>query len=132
MKFTLEQSTNNTVSRYDADSIVIGDDTFHRSLILSADRIIPDWDHPSIRELDTGSLQPALDLAPELVVLGTGQIHAFPGTRLLIQMAALGVGFEAMATPAACRTYNVLMQEGRNVVAALVVGPRPDKPPVRD
>ena len=121
MKFTREQSADNTVSRYDERSVVVTGITYTRSLIVCPARVVSDWTHPAVGQLDVADVQPALDLKPELIVLGTGRSHAFPSTALLAAMAALGVGFEAMATRAACRTYNVLAQEGRNVVAALIL-----------
>jgi uncharacterized protein len=61
-----------------------------------------------------------LVLAPDLVVLGTGERLRFPPHGVRAQVTALGVGFEIMDTAAACRTYNVLVLEGRKVVAALI------------
>ena len=45
--------------------------------------------------------------------------HAPPAFRVLIESA--GIGVEVMNSPAACRTYNVLLGEGRRIAAALLV-----------
>jgi uncharacterized protein len=62
-----------------------------------------------------------VELAPEIVLLGTGARFTFPMPALLAPLYKAGIGVEAMDTPAACRTYNILLGEGRNVVAALIV-----------
>ncbi|MBU3735478.1 MAG: hypothetical protein FGM62_00730, partial [Methylobacterium sp.] len=60
-------------------------------------------------------------LAPELVLLGTGLRHCFAHPRLSRALSEAGIGLECMDTAAACRTYNILMSEGRHVAAALII-----------
>jgi uncharacterized protein len=60
-------------------------------------------------------------MEPEVVLLGTGRKQAFPAPRLLKTFYQRGIGFEAMTTEAACRTFNVLVSEGRTAVAALII-----------
>jgi len=62
-----------------------------------------------------------LELQPEVLLIGTGARQVFPGTALIAELYALRLGFEIMDTAAACRTYNVLVAEGRDVAAALIV-----------
>jgi uncharacterized protein len=62
-----------------------------------------------------------LALKPALVVFGSGATFAFPATPILAAFSQARIGFDVMDTAAACRTYNVLMSEGRNVAAALYV-----------
>ena len=66
-------------------------------------------------------LEAVLELEPEVVLLGTGRKQAFPAPRLLRAFFERGIGFEAMTTEAACRTFNVLVSEGRTAVAALII-----------
>ena len=56
-----------------------------------------------------------------MVLLGTGRTFVVPEPRRLEPLRAAGIGVEVMDTAAACRTYNILLGEGRNVVAALIV-----------
>jgi uncharacterized protein len=72
--------------------------------------------------LSAQDLQPAINLNPKIVLLGTGSRLALPNIDLMTVLAAQGVGLEIMDTPAACRTYNVLVHEDRDVVAALFIG----------
>jgi uncharacterized protein len=55
------------------------------------------------------------------VLLGTGATFIFPEPALLAPLRKAGIGVEVMDTAAACRTYNILLGEERNVVAALIV-----------
>ena len=64
-----------------------------------------------------------LALKPELVIMGTGRGLRFPTPALRRSLIKAGVGFEAMDTGAACRTFNVLASEGRAVLAALILDP---------
>jgi hypothetical protein len=70
----------------------------------------------SLRPEDFDAL---LDLRREIVLLGTGRRQRFPHPRLTMALARAGVGVEVMDTAAACRTYNILMSEGRRVLAAI-------------
>jgi uncharacterized protein len=58
---------------------------------------------------------------PELVILGSGSKHRFLTPKLAVLLSRSGVGLECMSTGAAARTYNVLLEEGRDVVGAFIV-----------
>lgn len=66
--------------------------------------------------------QPLLDLAAhvDVLFLGMGADVAHPPEDVLTQLQEAGLGVEAMSSPAACRTYNVLLSEGRRIAAALL------------
>jgi uncharacterized protein len=68
------------------------------------------------------SLRVAIELAPEVIVLGTGPNQQFPSPGLIAEVLRMGIGMEVMDTRAACRTYNILASEYRRVVAALLPG----------
>src|SRR5690349_12708626 len=91
------------------------------SLAVSGDRLVLGWPATSIEVLQPDHLAALLELGPEIVLLGTGETFVFPPPALLAPLRQAGVGVEVMDTPAACRTYNILMGEGRNVVAAIVL-----------
>ena len=75
-------------------------------------------DLESLLAIDAARIM-ALD--PEVLLLGTGTQHAFPPAQFSARFLSRGVGFEAMNTGAACRTYNVLVGEQRRVVAMLLI-----------
>ncbi len=94
----------------------------HRaSLVVSGERLVTDWPATSIDALTADHLAAILELGPEIVLLGSGAAFRFPEPAMLAPLYQAGVGVEVMDTPAACRTYNILLGEGRNVVAALVI-----------
>lgn len=62
-----------------------------------------------------------LEMQPEVVLIGTGHSLRFPEPHLLAPVIRQGLGYEVMDTQAACRTYNILANESRNVVAALLI-----------
>ena len=97
----------------------IGEDWIRTHFIVSAAGIVRDWQPPTPEDLGPADLEPALASDPDIIILGTGELQLRPKLDLMGLMAERGVGLEIMSTPAACRTYNVLLHEGRAVVAAL-------------
>lgn len=89
-------------------------------LVISADFLLAGWAAPSLEALAIDDLADVLALDPEVILLGTGVTHRFPSHALTVEVMSRGVGFEAMATAAACRTYNILLAEDRRVVAVLL------------
>jgi uncharacterized protein len=75
----------------------------------------------SVEGLAADHMAAIVELAPEIVLLGTGASLRFPEPALLAPLYKAGIGVEVMDTPAACRTYNILLAEGRKVLAAVIV-----------
>ena len=123
MKLHAERGSGNYIQSVTRDAVLIGGTSYAGPVIVSAGRIITGWTPRPIPELKLDDFQVALDLDPEVILFGTGTTHRFAGNRLMTTIMSRGVGFEVMATAAACRTYNVLMAEDRRVVAALLFGP---------
>ncbi len=95
--------------------------TIETSLLLTARHVDTGWQPQDFAELETVHLAAVLDLDPELVLLGTGARLQFPAPALLQPLHQAGIGVEVMDTGAACRTFNILVAEGRQVVAALIM-----------
>jgi uncharacterized protein len=123
MKLHAEKASGNYIQSVTADAVVINGTSYKGHIIVSADRMITGWTPRSIAELQLEDFAAALGLEPEVILFGTGSTHRFAGNRLVTAIMSRGVGFEVMATPAACRTYNVLTAEDRRVVAALLLEP---------
>ena len=102
------------------EGIRVVDQIFSEALIVSAHRLITDWPVNSAQELDAELLERILELEPEVVLVGTGKSQVFLPPELLMVFYRHSVGVEIMSTQAACRTFNVLVSEDRNVVAALI------------
>jgi len=122
MKFTLQTpSSSNLVHACTEAEIRVREHVIRTSVILTADEILFDWPPTSAQELMPQHLHAALLLKPEIILLGTGTRQVFPNSHVVAAVQGAGVGLEVMDTRAACRTYNVLVQEGRRVAAALIV-----------
>lgn len=120
MKFTLESSSRvNVVRAYSRTELRIGEERIRSSCIVSADRLITDWPPLRLEALTAEHLAAIFALQPEVVLLGTGERQRFPPPDIRAAFAARSVGLEVMDLGAACRTYNILVQEERRAVAAL-------------
>ena len=120
MKFTLETTSRvNLIRGYSAQEIRIGEQRLQKSCIVSAERLITEWAPQTLAELAPEHLEAILAFKPELVLLGTGPSQHFPPAAIRGAFTAQGVGLEVMDLGAACRTFNILVQEERRVVAAL-------------
>lgn len=122
MKIEREQAEGkNTFTGYGPGYVEVNRARHTASLVVSATRLVVDWPASSVEALSADHLAAIAELQPEIVLLGTGASFRFPEPARLAPLHKLGVGVEVMDTPAACRTYNILLAEGRNVVAALIL-----------
>lgn len=119
MLLSKEDSSVNLISAWRAGAICVGQEWLESHAIISAETIIRDWAVDTPNALQASDLDPAIDMQPEIVLVGTGAQLILPDTRLMQVLGERGIGLEIMDTPAACRTYNVLAHEQRQVVAAL-------------
>lgn len=121
MDLSLQQPGDHLFIRaISAAAIRIVDDWYRGPLILSASRLITDWSVSNINNISELLLEPVFDLAPDIVLLGTGARQHFLPAELMMAFYTRGIGAEVMSTQAACRTFNVLVSEQRRVVAALL------------
>jgi len=121
MKFTADSARGNIIRSYSPGEIKLREDTLRTNVIISQEKIIPDWNPPAIDQLSIADFAPALDQKPEIILFGTGGQQQFPNIALLTEIMRAGTAIEVMETGAACRTYNVLIGEYRSVVAALLI-----------
>ncbi|MBC8023472.1 MAG: Mth938-like domain-containing protein [Burkholderiales bacterium] len=113
----------NAFTGYGAGYVEVNGKRYGASLVVSAERLVTDWPATSVDSLGADHLAAILELKPEIAILGTGPTFRFPEPARLAPLHQARIGVEVMDTPAACRTYNILLGEGRNVVAALIVTP---------
>ncbi|MEM9385828.1 MAG: Mth938-like domain-containing protein [Pseudomonadota bacterium] len=122
MKLTLHtESGVHLVRAYQPGLLRLADREVDTPVLMSPSELVCPWDAPAVSELDLNALKPLLDWHPDICVLGTGPTQAFPPVALIAELAERGIGLEVMRTPAACRTYNVLVVDGRRVAAALIL-----------
>jgi uncharacterized protein len=111
----------NTVSAIGQHSIDINGVAYAASVVVAPEGPVQEWPVIAVEELTEAHFEQLSHSKPELVVLGTGAKQQFVHPRLTAALAAKRIGLETMDTPAACRTYNVLMAEGRKVIGAFIL-----------
>jgi uncharacterized protein len=120
MQLTLEAGSRaNLIRGYSEAEIRIGELSVRRSCVVTADTLITDWAPESFADFRPEHLATILAQEPEVVVIGTGPASQFAPAAIRALLAQQGVGLEVMRLGAACRTYNVLVQEQRRVAAVL-------------
>ena len=111
----------NTITGYGDGYIEINKIPYSHAVLLSSDGEILEWGVKSFEDLNPADFTQMASLKPELIIIGTGKRQRFPKPELLKALIEAKVGFEVMDSQAACRTYNILVGEGRQVLLALVV-----------
>lgn len=109
------------VRRADAHQVVIVDRPFTASIILTRDRVIEGWPPQAVANLLPEHADPILALKPDVVLLGTGGRQTFPTQAVLGAFLHHNIGIEVMDNTAAARTWDILVSEDRNVVAAFIL-----------
>jgi uncharacterized protein len=113
-------SALNTVTAYGPGWVEVNAKRYDHALLVQPESPVVAWAPARFEDLTAEHFDAIAAHAPEVVLLGTGASQRFPHPRLTAALAARHVGVEAMDTGAACRTYNILMAEGRKVLAALL------------
>lgn len=121
MKFTRDAPTDLTIRQVERGRIRIGQATYERTLGLTVDQVVTDVEAVPVGELRIGHLEVLLQSNPEVVIVGTGWQAAFADRELMFALARRGIGLEVMDTPAACRTFNILIGEGRRPAALMLI-----------
>jgi len=111
---------SNAISRHGPEGVIVNGREYRSSVIVPWTGAVALWPVATFEALDEASFETLATLSPELVIFGSGSRLRFPKPGLLKPLMARRIGFETMDTAAACRTYNVLLAEGRAVVAALL------------
>jgi uncharacterized protein len=112
----------NAISRHGPEGVLVNGVEHTTSVIVPWRGEVSDWQAEGFESLTPDHFARLATLRPELVIFGSGARLRFPSPALLRPLIAAGVGIETMDSAAACRTYNVLLAEGRSVVAGLLFG----------
>lgn len=115
------RSTRFSVTAYGDAHVAVNGRVLARSLLLLPDRIDETWGPDAFAALAHSHLEALVALPCDVLLLGTGRRQRFPPPALLRPLIEAGRSVEIMDTGAACRTYNILVAEGRAVAAALIV-----------
>ena len=122
MKFHVSDvAGQNRFTGYGDGYVSVNHQRFETNVVVAPGREVAQWPVAGFDALSEADFEKLLELAPEIVILGTGPTLRFPHPRLTRALGARSIGVEVMDTHAACRTYNILIAEGRAVVAALLI-----------
>ena len=109
-----------TITAYETDFVKINDVSFNTSLLVTPTTAPVSLNIDDYKDLSSAIIEQMMATAPDVVLLGTGkQQHFLPGnlSKVFLQK---NIGIETMSNDAACRTYNILMAEGRKVTLCLI------------
>ena len=120
MRFAQDSADNNSIQAYRQGEIIINERKINRSAVVTTD-VIVEWPPQHFDDITAEHLDQLADYQPEIVILGTGVRQQFPPAYFMAGLQTRGIGVEVMNTDAACRTFNVLLSEGRRVVAAMIL-----------
>jgi uncharacterized protein len=110
----------NVITAYAADRLAVNGRDWDGSLVLPWSGTVQPWRAQAFEDLRAEDFAALAALQPALVIFGSGARLRFPPPAVLRPLIDASIGFETMDTAAACRTYTVLVAEGRKVVAALL------------
>ncbi len=128
MKFQADRiEGQNAIARHGPDGVIVNGVAHRHSVIVPSAGAVEEWNAASFDLLTEAHFERLAAWAPELVIFGSGPRIRFARPGLMRALIGRGIGVETMDTAAACRTYNVLVAEGRSVLAALLF----EAPPVQ-
>ncbi len=114
MQMTLDADSRvNLIRSYAPGEVRVAERILTTSALITADTIVENW--------NAGDLDAVFALRPDVVLLGTGETQQLPPAAMRAAFAERRIALEAMTLGAACRTFNILVQEGRRVTAALII-----------
>jgi uncharacterized protein len=120
LQLTRDSTQTNVIRAFEDGRILVGESWHRGSLIVSPGATAAWQVHDDPDALGLDDFAAVLALEPEIVLFGTGAEMRLPDVALMAAFAERAIGLEIMTTPAACRTFNVLVHEQRSVVAALL------------
>ena len=121
MDLTLQKNTSDKIIKnYENHTIYIDKNKYDFNIFVSKDFVIK-WSISEINNIVIDDLSDIIKYNPEIILIGTGLQPILPKSEIINQLYNSNVGVEFMSTDAACKTFNILLQEDRNVIAGLVV-----------
>lgn len=124
MKLQPDRSSAPSVTGHGPGWVAINGERIDHSIIVGSQGQRIDWAPDAFDDLDASHFEALAGLDVEVVIFGSGSRIRFPKPAWIAALMARRIGVETMDTPAACRTYNILAQEGRRVAAALLLETR--------
>ncbi|WED44317.1 Mth938-like domain-containing protein [Legionella cardiaca] len=121
MHINLEASDKHTIQAYNEREVKIDSIAYQTSFIVSSHEIIADWSVKAVDELNEETLWPLLRYHPKIIIIGHQQQGQYVPVSLMQMLAKQGIGLECMSIGAACRTFNVLLSEQREITLGIIL-----------
>jgi uncharacterized protein len=121
MKLHAHPAIDRTISHITPNSLSVAGLTYNTSIQISKNNGVSLWLLQSIEQITEIDINNWTVQKPELIILGSGNTHRFLSAQWCVKLFQFGIGIECMNTAAAARTYNVLLDEGRNVLGAFIL-----------
>jgi len=121
MEIQLEAREPHTIQSYSDTAVTVNHELYSESMILSRETLITDWPVTQASELNSASLDQLIALKPEIIILGSHNQDSLRRSDGIRQLCEQKIGVECMDIGAACRTFNVLLSEERDVVVGLIL-----------
>ncbi len=125
MKLQPDRSSAPTLTGHGPGWVAVDGERIHHSVIVGSEGQRIAWSGSRFEDLGPAQFEQLAQLDVEVLIFGSGSRIRFPRPAWLAPLVARRIGLETMDTAAACRTYNILAQEGRRVAAALLVESAP-------
>ena len=127
MKLHLAQNAGLlTFSSHGPGYVAVNGTRYEGSVLVCGKQIETDWAPNGFEGLNAAQFERLGSMGAEIVLFGSGERQRFPHPELLKALIAKGIGLEVMDTKAACRTYNILVAEGRHVACGVIIDPSVD------
>mgnify|MGYP001158730429 FL=1 len=121
MELTQEpQISKNFIRNYENNIIYIGEGVYNFNILVSNNKV-GKWEFDKIKDLTPKNLINVFNLEPEIILFGTGDKIIIPSKEIISEIHRKKIGVEYMITNSACKTFNILLNEGRNVSAILYI-----------
>ncbi|KTD08251.1 Mth938-like domain-containing protein [Legionella jamestowniensis] len=120
MHISLEANEKHTIQAYNEKALQIDSVTYSNNLVVSGHEIIADWSIEKIQDLSEETMWPLLKFHPKIIIIGHNQQGQFAPFPIVDVLAKKGIGLECMSIGAACRTFNVLLSEQREITLGII------------
>lgn len=119
IELDINDSDANKIRSYSNDGFKVNNNVIKTNIIISRHYLEENWLELGYEHFATQHLDHLIEMQPEIIILGTGEKLAYPDQQILAYVNQHNIGMEIMETGAACRCYNLLIDEGREVVGCL-------------
>jgi uncharacterized protein len=120
MHIQIDSRNTNSITSYSETQLCVGDAVYQQNVVVSNHQVLSTWLVQSIHDLNEVTLTPLIQLKPEIILIGHQQINHYPPVHVLQWLSQQRIGIECMSIGSACRTFNLLLSEGRHVVGGFI------------